>query len=155
MTICTLLSFSTQFSYGYFSFLVLAVQFLDLHSFALFRFVWEYFAVCFVSQNHFHVKQNQTRGQMQIWSKTSLFAAFFDADILWKQQKHFPCQLIAAYKWRQRFLSACVSVWMEPQKIWKVWARMISQVLPRCFFWRIMVNKSNHQVSQYQQVNQY
>ena len=45
-------------------------------------------------------------------------------------------------------LSACVSMWTEPHKICKVWAR-INQVLSRCSCsFGLWLNKSNHRVKQ-------
>ena len=41
-------------------------------------------------------------------------------------------KLTAAHKGRQRPLSACVSVWTESHKVYKVWA-LINKVLTRCF----------------------
>ena len=42
--------------------------------------------------------------------------------------------VIATHKDRRRLFSACVSVWTEPNKTWRVWA-LIHKVLPRCFRW--------------------
>ena len=45
--------------------------------------------------------------------------------------KYKKLTLLDALRW-QGFLSACVSMWMECWKIYKVWA-LINQILPWCF----------------------
>ena len=61
--------------------------------------------------------------------------------------------LIDTHKGRQRLLSACASTWTKSDKLCKVWV-FTNRSSHGVFVLRIMVNKSNYQVSRHQWANQ-